>query len=209
MFYHIGAYLVKTVLLFIFSEFGYTTHMLYIIRHGITDWNKTQKLQGRTDIPLNDEGRRMAERAAREYRDIHFDICFSSPLIRARETAEIMLRGRDIPIVTDDRLKEMSFGIYEGTENYRSAEMTGISDFFGNPAGYKDIPEGAESLEELFARTGEFLDEKIYPLLDKGKDILIVGHGAMNSSIICRIRRLPPEDFWSEGIENCRLLRLI
>ena len=50
--------------------------MLYVMRHGKTDWNKVYKLQGRTDIPLNDEGRQMAERAAAEYADVHFDICY-------------------------------------------------------------------------------------------------------------------------------------
>ena len=88
--------------------------MLYIIRHGRTDWNDRHKLQGRTDMPLNEEGRRMAEEAREAYRDVHFDVCFCSPLIRAKETAEILLRGRDVPIQYDDRLMEMSFGSYEG-----------------------------------------------------------------------------------------------
>ncbi len=57
--------------------------MLYIMRHGRTDWNVRHKLQGRTDIPLNDEGRMMAAEAGKQYSDIHFDICYSSPLERA------------------------------------------------------------------------------------------------------------------------------
>ncbi len=73
--------------------------MLYIMRHGRTDWNDAYKLQGRTDIPLNDAGRRMAQEAAQCYREVSFDVCFCSPLIRARETAEIFLKGRDIPIL--------------------------------------------------------------------------------------------------------------
>ena len=183
--------------------------MLYIIRHGVTEWNKEMRLQGRTDVPLNEEGRQMAREAALRYKDVHFDICYCSPLIRAKETAGILLAGRDIPIVTDDRLKEMSFGIYEGTRNYRSTPMKGISDFFRNPAEYKDVPEGAERMEDLFHRTGEFLDEIIYPLLDDGKDILIAGHGAMNSSIVCQIKNLPLSDFWNAGIENCKLMKLL
>ena len=182
--------------------------MLYIIRHGLTDWNLKQKLQGRTDVPLNAEGIRMAEEAAVRYRDVHFDICYSSPLIRARETAEILLKDRDIPIILDDRLREMSFGIYEGTENYRSTYMSGITDFFEAPEKYTEPPEGAESIEELFSRTGEFLSEMVFPKLEKGIDILIAGHGAMNSSIICQIKHLPVSCFWSEGIENCKLIKL-
>ena len=69
-------------------------------------------------------------------------------------------------------------------------------------------PGGAESLDDLFARTGAFLRERVDPLLAEGRDVLIVGHGAMNSSIVCQVRGLPRSQFWSAGIENCRLLRL-
>ena len=79
--------------------------MLYIMRHGRTDWNERQKLQGRTDIPLNDEGRRMAEKAREEIRDIPLDFCYCSPLLRAYETARIVLAGRDIPVIRDGRLR--------------------------------------------------------------------------------------------------------
>ena len=182
--------------------------MLYIIRHGKTDWNVLHKLQGRTDIPLNDEGRRMAETAREEYRNIHFDICFCSPLIRARETAEILLRDRNIPILADDRLMEMSFGSYEGTENSFQIPDCPINQLFYAPDQYTAPPGGAESLDDLFARTGDFLRERVDPLLAEGKDVLIVGHGAMNSSIVCQVRRLPRAQFWSAGIENCKLMIL-
>ena len=182
--------------------------MLYIMRHGRTDWNDRHKLQGRTDIPLNDAGRAMAEEARKEYAGVHFDICFCSPLVRARETAAIVLAGRDIPVIPDDRLKEMGFGIYEGQENSFDIPDCPINTLFFHPEQYTDPPEGAESLEELFARTGEFLREKVDPLLEEGKDVLIVGHGAMNSSIVCRRKGLPVSQFWSAGIESCRLMEL-
>ena len=182
--------------------------MLYIMRHGRTDWNDLRKLQGRTDIPLNDAGREMAEAARKEYADVHFDICFCSPLVRAWETAEIVLRGRDIPIIADDRLAEMSFGVCEGLENSFGISDCPVNVLFQAPEKYTDLPEGAESLEELFARTGEFLREKVAPLLAEGKDVLIVGHGAMNSSIVCQRKELPISQFWSAGIESCRLMEL-
>ena len=86
--------------------------MVYIMRHGKTDWNAKHKLQGRTDIPLNEEGIQMAEQAKEKYKDVNFDICYCSPLVRAKQTAEIVLEGRNIPIVYDDRLMEMCFGVY-------------------------------------------------------------------------------------------------
>ena len=84
--------------------------MLYIMRHGRTVWNMEHKLQGKTDVPLSEAGRPVVEQAAAAYRDTHIDVCYCSPLIRAVETAEIVLRGREIPIITDVRLEEMGFG---------------------------------------------------------------------------------------------------
>lgn len=183
--------------------------MLYIMRHGKTDWNEKHKLQGRTDIPLNEEGRRMAESAGEEYRDVHFDVCYCSPLKRARETAEIILKGRNVPIVTDERLVEMSFGVCEGVENSLHNPELPINVLFHNPEKYITPVEGAESLEQLYARTGEFLKEMVEPELKQGKDVLIVGHGAMNSGIICQVKQIPIEQFWSAGLAQCKLMRLV
>ncbi len=183
--------------------------MLYIIRHGLTDWNKEHRLQGRTDIPLNDSGREMAEKAREEYKDINFDICFCSPLIRAKETAEILLRGRDVPIYYDDRLLEMCFGEYEGVKDSFSIPNCPINVIFQDPEEYRRSVGGAETFEELFRRTGEFLRERAIPEHEAGKSVLIVGHGAMNSSIVSRIRNYPIADFWKAGIENCKLMKLL
>ena len=183
--------------------------MLYVMRHGVTEWNKIHKLQGRTDIPLNDEGRLMAEDAALEYANVHFDICFCSPLVRALETAQILLKGRNVPIITDDRLMEMSFGVCEGSENYFDNQDSPISAFFQKPEDYTTPVLDGESFDDLFARTSEFLKENVYPLLEQGKDVLIVGHGAMNSSIVCQIKELPISEFWSAGIPNCKLMKLL
>ena len=177
------------------------------MRHGRTDWNDKKKLQGRTDIPLNETGIKMAEKAAVEYKDVHFDVCFCSPLVRAKATAQIVLKGRNVPIIPDDHLIEMGFGVYEGIENSVQIKNSPINDFFFHPEHYKTVENG-ESFEELFARTGEFLKKTVKPLLDAGKDVLIVGHGAMNCSIICQVKNLPLKDFWSAGIENCKLMKL-
>lgn len=106
------------------------------MRHGKTDWNAKHKLQGRTDIHLNEDGRMMAEKAWKEYRDIHFDICYCSPLSRARETAEIVLKERNVPIVIDERLIEMCFGKYEGIENSFQTPDCPINTLFKNPERY-------------------------------------------------------------------------
>lgn len=183
--------------------------MLYIIRHGKTDWNVQHRLQGMTDIPLNEEGRKMARDAAIEYKDIHFDVCYCSPLIRARETAEILLEGRDIPIIVDDRLREMGFGKYEGFTDSFSVPDCPVNVLFFHPEQYTTPVEGGESLDDLFARTGEFLREVALPQVKEDKDVLIVGHGAMNSCIRCQVKNRPREEFWKDGIPNCKLQKII
>jgi len=87
--------------------------MIYIIRHGKTELNIKNVLQGRSDYPLNDEGILQAKAAAERLKGIHFDHVFSSPLIRALQTAEIVAPYAQP--VTDDRLIEMDYGPYEGT----------------------------------------------------------------------------------------------
>ncbi len=183
--------------------------MLYIMRHGKTDWNERHKIQGRTNIPLNEEGRQMARDAAVEYRDVHFDVCYCSPMIRARETAELLLAGRDVPIIFDERLVEMSFGSYEGIENSFSIPDCPINKFFFHPEEFTESVGGSETIDELMARTGEFLREVVEPDLAAGKDVLIVGHGAMNSSIVCQFKKRPRSEFWAEGIPNCKLQKLL
>lgn len=182
--------------------------MLYIMRHGQTDWNVRHKMQGRTDIPLNEEGRRMARTAAEEYRNVPFDVCYCSPLSRAQETARLVLAGRDVPIITDERLVEMGFGIYEGQSDLLEQEDCPLNVLFREPARYQPV-EGGESLEELFGRTGDFLERVVRPQLTAGRDILIVGHGAMNACIVCQVKGLPVERFWDYNLDQCRLMELL
>ncbi len=182
--------------------------MLYIMRHGKTDWNKLEKLQGHVDIPLNEEGIASAREACVKYKNVPLDICFCSPLSRARTTAELFLEGRDIPVIVDDRLIEMGFGEYEGVTGYFNNPACPINDLFVNPTAYVS-QGGAETFEHLNERTLSFLEDKVYPLLAQKKDVLIVGHGAMNCSLISHIKRTPLSNFWDNLIGNCELVKLV
>ena len=87
---------------------------LYIVRHGETLWNREKRLQGREDIELSEKGREVARLTGEALMDTRIDKIFSSPLKRAYETACLIRNGRDIEIETDDRLRELSFGHFEG-----------------------------------------------------------------------------------------------
>ena len=88
--------------------------VLYVVRHGETDWNKVKRVQGHTDIPLNEYGRHLARETAKGLKETRIDLAITSPLIRAKETAQIILGTRQIPLLEDPRIKEIGFGEYEG-----------------------------------------------------------------------------------------------
>ncbi|MDE5966403.1 MAG: histidine phosphatase family protein, partial [Lachnospiraceae bacterium] len=87
---------------------------IYIVRHGETLWNRDKKLQGSTDIELSDYGRYLAIETGKNLSHVHFDRVFSSPLKRAYETACLIRPQQKNEIITDDRIRELNFGIYEG-----------------------------------------------------------------------------------------------
>ena len=90
--------------------------LIYIVRHGLTEWNKLKKLQGAADVPLAKEGILLAEKTGEALRNVKFDICFTSPLSRAKQTAEYVLGKRDVPIIPDKRIQEIDFGVLEGDQ---------------------------------------------------------------------------------------------
>lgn len=146
-----------------------------IIRHGQTDWNKQGLLQGTKDIPLNEVGKAQAESAYDALCKEEIDVAFCSPLIRTRQTAEILLKGRNIPIIYDERIVERRFGVAEGGSVYDiDFESTWIP---GQPPMY----EGMETFEMLLERITDFFDD-IYEQY-KDKTVLVVTHGG--ASITC------------------------
>ena len=182
--------------------------MIYIMRHGETDWNVQFKLQGQTNIPLNDKGIQMAKDAALKNPDLHFDLCFCSPLDRAKQTAEIFLEGTDTPIITDERLLEMCMGEYEGTQNVFSKPDCPVYKLFKDPVHYA-APKGCESYEQVYERTGAFIREVLLSEENKDKNILVIGHCISNCSIINQFQHIDLAHFWDSSHGNCELIRLV
>lgn len=170
---------------------------LYIVRHGETDWNTEKRIQGQTDIELNENGVRLAELTSEGLKDVEFDYIFSSPLKRAYKTAEIIRGERTTEIVRDDRLKEMFFGEYEGTTKAERPADCCITTLFKDPGNY--VAEGgAESLENLTERAAAFLEEHVFPTEATKPDakILLIGHGALNKALMSCLMHWDKKDFW-------------
>lgn len=178
---------------------------IYIIRHGETYWNEKKLLQGSVDIELNERGRMAAIEAGYRLENIEFDKIYSSPLVRAYETACIIRGRKNIPIIRDDRLREMNFGINEGQDSFEieKDENNPFRYFFKKPELYY-APDNGESFEELCERTKDFMREVIEPQVGSANRVMIVGHGAMNKSIMCYVLKHGVDKFWSGGLQkNC------
>lgn len=181
---------------------------IYLIRHGETDWNVARRLQGSTDIPLNENGIKLAEVTAKGMADIEFDYIFTSPLQRAKTTALIIKGNRDIPIIEDARLKEISFGIYEGLccskENYTIPDPDFLK-FFKAPNEYVP-PEGGESIKELCDRTTSLLRDIVNNPEYENKKILLSAHGATVKALLSSFTIKDFSEFWNGGVhQNCGL----
>ena len=166
--------------------------MLYVVRHGETEWNAINKVLGRTDIPLNSTGIKQAREMARSFKDLKADVFLCSPLLRARQTADAISEETGIPYRIDDRLIEQDFGEFEGVcrlnEDYQNAKR----EFFVRYPG-------GESFFDLAAR--------VYSLIKElgDTDAILVTHGG-----ICRIIRsyfedMENEEFMQFAQGNCEI----
>lgn len=181
---------------------------IYLMRHGETAWNAEKRLQGRTDIPLNESGRRLAQETASALQEVPFDLAITSPLKRARETAEIVLKGRKIPMIEEERIIEISFGIYEGMissrANYEIPDPK-FQNFFKAPQNYVP-PQGGEDLYSLSTRTGAFMKELTAKEDYQDKTILISSHGGAVRGLLNSIKGCELKDYWGVGVpKNCSI----
>ena len=170
--------------------------MIYIIRHGQTALNNKKALQGRSDHPLNEAGQLQAEEVGRALAEqgVVFDRVYTSPLVRAVQTAELVAPG--VAPVVDERLIEMDYGPYEGADlsSPPPEVVEFFSDFVHNPA-----PDGMEQLASVVERVGAFLED----IRGVEGNVLISTHAiAMKGAL----EYLTPESggsYWSKYVGNC------
>ncbi|MGX8832613.1 histidine phosphatase family protein [Amedibacillus sp. YH-ame6] len=173
---------------------------IYFVRHGQTDWNLHGKMQGHTDIELNDTGRQQALIAKEKLADVQMDFIYASPLSRAKETASIINENWDLPLVVDERLCERSFGEYEGHS----------SDGLDYSKLWKLCEEppfpGAENSIAFYQRVEAFLDTIIDQAQEK--NILIVAHGGVSIPYYCYFHGYEFENLNEVLLGNCEVSRM-
>jgi len=181
-------------------------YKLVLLRHGESVWNKENRFTGWTDVDLTDKGIEEAKEAGRvlKRQGFEFDIAYTSYLLRAKRTLELVLQemGVQIPIGTTWRLNERHYGALQGLNKSETAEKYGEEQvkiwrrsydvpppaltpddprFPGKDPLYKDIPAGelplTECLKDTVARVLPYWQEQIAPAIQSGKRVLIVAHG--------------------------------
>lgn len=172
--------------------------VLYLARHGETDYNRMKIFQGTTDIPLNERGLEQARILRNLLLPIPISRAYVSPLQRARVTASIILEDRDIPQMVESRLVEINFGDWEGTPEAEVKEkwMEDYMDYRSDFARFH--PRNGESALEAQKRAGEWWDE-ISEEIDKGASgsILVVAHQSLNAVLGCYVAGIPLDEAWS------------
>lgn len=172
---------------------------IYVTRHGQTDYNKKRMMQGLSDIPLNEVGIAQARERRKSLGDIKFDAVYSSPLIRAVKTAQIIGNVREEDIIKDERIIEANFGRYE-LKNYYG---TGI-----RMMAYWSLPEifpapyTVETISEMRKRTASFLEDL------KKKDyenVLVACHGGIIRPIRGYLENKKSGIVWRPRPKNCEI----
>ena len=168
---------------------------ILLVRHGETDWNRIHRLQGRSDLPLNQKGRDQACALALGLKDQTLTAIYSSPLARAVETANLVkVFHPSVPLFEEEGLAEMNLGEFEGMEAGRwlVEHADFIKSWRETPASVR-MP-GGENLQEVQARAIHTLERivKLYPM---ESTLLLCSHNFVNRTILCYALKIPLDRF--------------
>ena len=173
------------------------TTRLYLVRHGETDWNAAQRCQGTVDVPLNACGVAQAEALAIALWDVPFDAAYTSPLVRARRTAEAILNRGALPLIAMPDLSEMSYGDRQGStpDSWAEDERT----LWMNEPWRMSFPNG-ESLDAVRRRTEPAIETIV--ARHPGQTVLVSGHGHANRVILISAGLCDRDRFWDIAQPN-------
>lgn len=173
---------------------------IFLVRHGETDWNREKRFQGTKDIPLNDKGREQGKLAAELLKDIPLTFAVSSPMLRPKQTAEIIVSNHpQVKLETRSPLVEIGHGLWEGKlEAEIEAEFPGLLKEWKDSPETVQMPEG-ENLTQVWERAIASWQEIVNTFYNDQKTSIgiVVAHDAINKVIICALLGLSPANFWN------------
>lgn len=158
------------------NAFAETT-TFYVARHGQTESNAEGRIQGQTNTQLSEKGRQEAKLLGTELKNIPFSIAYASDLDRARDTAAIVVEGRNIQLITDKRIRERFYGPWEGKLRQDRDQ-----------ASLEAQKQNVETDEEMRKRTFSFLDD--VATTHPGKTILIVSHAGVMRGLLSQVMKI-------------------
>jgi phosphoserine phosphatase len=170
--------------------------ILYLARHGETDYNLNKIFQGCSDIPLNANGLKQAAVLKILLESVPLTRAYVSPLDRARVTASIILDQRDIPVTVEPRLMELNFGVWEGVPEVEVKERW-VDDYIDYRSDMSRFhPKDGESAQDARKRAGEWWDEIKDAFNSPQEHILVVAHQSLNAVLACHVAGVGLEKAW-------------
>ncbi|NIG57544.1 2,3-diphosphoglycerate-dependent phosphoglycerate mutase [Chitinophaga sp. Cy-1792] len=176
---------------------------LFLIRHGQSQWNLENRFTGWKDIDLTEQGKEEAIAAGLELRGEEIDIAFTSVLIRAEHTLELVLQAcgeSGIPIIRDKALNERAYGDLEGLNKADTAKKYGEEQVHIWRRSFDVRPPGGESLKDTYDRVIPYFRHTIVPHLEAAENVLIVAHGNSLRALIMFLENLSREEIITREI---------
>lgn len=175
---------------------------LLLVRHGETQWNKEERFIGISDVPLNEEGRRQAEALSERLAGESIDIIYSSEMKRSVETAQIIAQVHGMRVVVEPRLREVSYGDWEGLTAGEVEERTGVR--FPSRFDAPQVPfPSNSSVTTGMLDVRNFLDDILASPEDR--TILLVGHGVSFQMILYAVLDIPSRNHWLLYMHNASI----
>ena len=179
---------------------------LVLVRHGLSVYNDQNRFTGWKDVDLNQQGRDEAKQAVELLKSYEFDMAFTSNLIRAQETLDIILKGinqRDISITKNLALNERDYGDLIGQNKTEAAEKFGEEQVHVWRRSFDTPPPGGESLKDTANRVIPYLKNEIMPHILEGKTIIVGAHGNSIRAIVMHLQNYDSKQILKTEIGWC------
>lgn len=179
---------------------------LVLVRHGLSVYNDQNRFTGWKDVDLNQQGRDEAKQAVELLKSYEFDMAFTSNLIRAQETLDIILKGinqSDISITKNLALNERDYGHLIGQNKTEAAEKFGEEQVHIWRRSFDTPPPGGESLKDTADRVIPYLKNEIMPNILEGKTIIVGAHGNSIRAIVMHLQNYDSKQILKTEIGWC------